>query len=153
MTLHRALLTVGPKDSDRTDELAHAAIEVAEPADATVVLAHVFTRAEYENALDRLEFDTERAEVSADDVAARHATVRDIVNQFETAGVDYAVRGAIGDHGDAILELAREENVDRVFVGGRKRSPAGKAVFGSTAQEVLFNAPAPVTYVRPERPA
>jgi nucleotide-binding universal stress UspA family protein len=153
MTLHRALLPTGPKDSDRTDELAEAAIEVAEPAGATVVLAHVFTRAEYEDALDRLEFDAERVEVSPDDVAARHATIRDIVSQFETAGVDYAVRGAIGEHGEAIVKLARDEDVDRVFVSGRRRSPTGKAVFGSTSQDVLFNSPAPVTYVRDERPA
>jgi nucleotide-binding universal stress UspA family protein len=46
--------------------------------------------------------------------------------------------------------VARDVDADMVVTGGRKRSPAGKAVFGSTAQKVLMNAPCPVTFVRSE---
>ncbi|PSP66736.1 universal stress protein, partial [Halobacteriales archaeon QH_6_68_27] len=46
--------------------------------------------------------------------------------------------------------LAAETDADLVVVGGRKRSPAGKAVFGSTAQEVMLESPCPVTFVRNE---
>jgi nucleotide-binding universal stress UspA family protein len=38
--------------------------------------------------------------------------------------------------------------VDLLVVGGRGRSPTGKAVFGSTVETVLRRAPCPVTYVR-----
>jgi nucleotide-binding universal stress UspA family protein len=150
MTLHRVLLAIGPGDSDRIDRLAETAIEVAAPAGATVVLAHVFTRDEYAEALDTLEFDAAADEVSADDVAARHSTVRDLVEKLEAADVEYEIRGGLGPHGETIVELAEEESADRVVVGGRRRSPTGKAVFGSTAQEVLLNASCPVTFVRAE---
>ncbi|MFC6716577.1 universal stress protein [Natrialbaceae archaeon GCM10025810] len=151
MTLKTVLLAVGPGDADRTEELAEAVIEVAAPADATVVLAHVFTSSEYDEVLERLEFDAERSEIVPDDVAARHSTVRELVAALEERDVEYEIRGAVGDHSDAIVDLAESVDADRVIVGGRRRSPTGKAVFGSTAQSVMLSAPCPVTFVRGER--
>ena len=148
MTLETILLAVGPGDAERTDELAEAVIEVGQPADSTVVLGHVFTQDEFEDVLDRLAFDPDAEAADPDDVAGRHATIRDLRRPLEDAGVEYVIRGAVGDHGKTIVDLAEEVDADRVIVGGRKRSPTGKAVFGSTAQEVLLSAPCPVTFVR-----
>lgn len=148
MELETVLLAVGPGDADRSDELAEAVVEVAKPADATVVLAHVFTSNEYDDVLTRLEFDRATEEVEPDDVARRHQTIIDLREVLDEHDVDYVIRGAIGEHGPTIVDLATSNDVDRVVVGGRRRSPAGKAVFGSTAQEVLLSAPCPVTFVR-----
>lgn len=148
MSLDTILLAVGPSDSDRIDRLAEETIDVAGPAGSTVVLGHVFTRSEYQDTLDKLSFDTEAEEVSPNDVALRHATIRDLAEMFDEAGVDYEIRGSVGDHGKAIVDLAEAVKADRVIVGGRKRSPTGKAVFGSVAQEVMLSAPCPVTFVR-----
>ncbi|MGM0605331.1 MAG: universal stress protein [Halobacteriota archaeon] len=142
------LLGVGPGDTARFDRLAEATIQVANPTEATVVLAHVFTESEYEKALSDLEFDRDRDDVSPDDVARRHTAIRQLGSALEAAAVDYEVRGAIGSHGEQIVRLATEVDADRVLVGGRRRSPTGKAVFGSTAQTVLLSAPCPVTFVR-----
>ena len=147
MTLQTMLLAVGPGDADRAEALADAVTEVAGPTGARVVLAHVFTDDEYDEVLDRLEYDP-MDEVDPDEVAARHATVRELTRAFDEAGVEYEVKGRVGPHGKSIVQLAKEVRADRVVVGGRKRSPTGKAVFGSTAQEVMLNAPAPVTFVR-----
>ena len=212
MTLRTILLAVGPGDAHRIDELAEAVVEVAEPAGATVVLAHVFTNDEYETVLERLDFDDPRdgeedAGVGGDDevgdngevgdevtggdegadtdsagdgaadddsagaeaadgdsagnegegrddgpdpdtVAARHATILALRDALDEASVPYEIRGSVGNYGSSIVELAREVDADRVVVGGRRRSPTGKAVFGSTAQKVLLSAPCPVTFVR-----
>lgn len=149
MALETVLLAVGPSDAEegRWERLAEEAVDIAGPAGATVTLAHVFTDEEYDSALDKLEFDT-TDEVSVDDVAKRHTTVRNIGAALDEAGVDYDVRGSKGEHGEAIVALAKETGSDLVLVGGRKRSPAGKAVFGSTAQEVMLESPCPVTFVR-----
>ncbi|MDX1746824.1 MAG: universal stress protein, partial [Halobacteriales archaeon] len=57
-------------------------------------------------------------------------------------------RGAVGERGETVVEIATEVGADRIVIGGRSRSPTGKAVFGSTAQEILLSAPCPVTFVR-----
>lgn len=148
MALGTVLLAVGPSDADRTDRLAEETIDIAGPSGATVILGHVFTDEEYSESLDRLGFDTMAGDVSPDDVAGRHATIRELMDQLEEAGVEHVVGGAVGSHGDSIVGLAEKADADLVIVGGRQRSPAGKAVFGSTAQEVMLSAPCPVTFVR-----
>jgi nucleotide-binding universal stress UspA family protein len=148
MALETVLLAVGPGDAERTDRLAEETIDIAGPSGATVVLGHVFTDEEYKATIDRLGFDTMTGEVSPDDVAGRHATIRELIRQFNEAEVKYTVGGAVGDHGDSIVGLAEEADADLVIVGGRQRSPAGKAVFGSTAQKAMLSAPCPVTFVR-----
>lgn len=146
--LETVLLAVGPGDTDRSGQLAEAVLEVAKPADATVVLAHVFTSTEYDEVIDRLEFDGTVDEIEPDAVAARHSTIHELQAVFDEHGVDYEIRGAVGDHGQSIVDLAASTGAGRVVVGGRRRSPTGKAVFGSTAHEVLLSAPCPVTFVR-----
>lgn len=148
MAIETILLAVGPSDAERADKLAAETAAVAGPTGATVVLAHVFTDEEFDSVLDRLEFDRSRTDVDPNDVAARHRTVRTIREQLEAADVEVEVRGAVGKHGETIVDLAESVSADRVIVGGRNRSPAGKAVFGSTAQTVLLSAPCPVTFVR-----
>jgi nucleotide-binding universal stress UspA family protein len=147
MTLNTILLAVGPSDKDRAEALAEAVVEVAKPSDADVVLAHVFTDAEFSQTAERLGFG-ETAD--PDEVAKRHQTVRTMTKLFDDAGVKYSIRGAVGEHAEEIIDLAQDVEADRVVVGGRKRSPTGKAVFGSTAQAVMLDAPCPVTFVRGE---
>ena len=148
MAIDTMLLAVGPADAERAQRLAEETIDVAGPTGATVFLAHVFTKDEYRDTTDKLDFDMEGDEVTPNDVAQRHSTVRDLTREMDEAGVEYQVRGEVGAHGERIVDLAEVVDADRVVVGGRRRSPTGKAVFGSTAQEVMLSAPCPVTFVR-----
>ncbi|UHH27193.1 universal stress protein [Halobacterium noricense] len=149
MALDSILLAVGPGDKERAEKLAEFVADVAGPADTTVVLLHVFTQDEYTSVTERLGIESP-TEIAPDEVAQRHETTRSISKTLDEAGISYEIRGAVGPHGEEIIRLATEDNSGLVVVGGRKRSPTGKAVFGSTAQEVMLSAPCPVTFVRGE---
>jgi nucleotide-binding universal stress UspA family protein len=147
MSLDTVILALGPRDENRCEELADGVLDVVGGTDADVVLLHVFDEGEFDDAVSRLDYDF-GTNPAPDEVATRHASVRTVSRLLEDAGIASRVRGAVGDHGEEIVDVADEEGADMVFVGGRRRSPAGKAVFGSTAQYVMLNADCPVTYVR-----
>lgn len=46
---------------------------------------------------------------------------------------------------ESVVELATDIGADEIVLGGRKRSPAGKALFGSVTQSVALNSSIPVT--------
>jgi nucleotide-binding universal stress UspA family protein len=50
--------------------------------------------------------------------------------------------------GEDLVRLAKEQQVDEIIVGVKRRSKVGKLVFGSTAQYVILNAPCPVATVK-----
>jgi len=145
--LETVLLTIGPNDKNRLDELSETVVQVAKPADATVVITHVFTPDQFQEISEDLGMPN-LAETEVDEVLERHESVRHFEQVFDEHGVDYGVKGVVGDISDGIIDIAEETESDRVVVSGRTRSAVGKAVFGSTAQDVLLNAPCPVTYVK-----
>lgn len=49
--------------------------------------------------------------------------------------------------GEDIVELAREKNIDHIFLGIKKKSRAQKLIMGSTARYVILKAHCPVTTI------
>jgi nucleotide-binding universal stress UspA family protein len=148
MSIEMIVLAVGTEDEERTERLADEIIALAEPADAEVVLTHVFDDEEFDETSAKLGFEPESGSSTPHAVAERHRTTRAISRALSEAGVRHSVQGAVGDLADEVVETAEGVGADRVVVGGRRRSPTGKAVFGSVAQEVILSAPCPVTFVR-----
>lgn len=150
MSLDTILLAVGGTDTERTDNLAETVTDIAGPAGASVAVAHIFTKDEYENVREQLDMD-QTSEATPDSIARRHVTVRGLTNSLADAGIDHTAYGRVTRDesvGEAILGLSDDVDAAMILVGGRHRSPTGKAIFGSTAQEVLLNADCPVTFVR-----
>ena len=76
--------------------------------------------------------------------ASRVQSVRRAEEYLEERGVDVVARDDSGDTTEDILDDAEEFDVDAIVLGGRKRSPAGKAIFGSVTQSVILNTDRPV---------
>ncbi|WP_336337282.1 universal stress protein [Haloarcula brevis] len=77
----------------------------------------------------------------------RISTVRLVRDYLEDSEVDVELAEGTQPPADGIVSLADEFDVDQIVMGSRKRSPTGKAVFGSVSQQVLLEADDPVTVV------
>ena len=148
MAIDTILLAVGPMDTVRAEELAETVLEIAEPLDSTVVIGHAFTAEEYEEFREDLGFDARVEDVDPDEVARRRPPVADLEGMFSEAGVETEIRGELGEVATKVVDMAIDVDADRMVVGGRRRSPAEKAVLGSVSQEIILQAPCPVTYFR-----
>jgi nucleotide-binding universal stress UspA family protein len=86
------------------------------------------------------------------------ATAEDIDaldGQLIAAGVDHEIRRPTDDQAPAevILAVATETGADLIVIGVRRRSPVGKVLTGSTAQQVLLDANCPVLAVKAPGPS
>jgi len=152
MSLDTVFVAVDTDESGAFDELVETVIEMAGPAGATVVLGYVFSETTYEDTRERLQFDP-NSEVTPSVVAERNVSIREFRETLSEAGVESTVHARLGDgsdDGDRLAELAAEIKADIAVIGGQGRTPAGKAVFGSTAQTLMLTADCPVTFVRTE---
>lgn len=50
--------------------------------------------------------------------------------------------------GEDLVTYAKENEIDEIVIGVKRRSKVGKLLFGSNAQYVIINAPCPVVTVR-----
>lgn len=72
---------------------------------------------------------------------------REVEERANEAGVECVPVVEDGAPDDVILRYVDENDVDIVVIGGRKRSRAGKLLFGSVTQSVVLHAGVPVTVV------
>jgi nucleotide-binding universal stress UspA family protein len=85
-------------------------------------------------------------------VEVEHAT-EDLENakkMVEDAGIacdtKLLVRGMTP--GEDVVEFAKEQAVDEIVIGIKRRSKVGKLLFGSNAQYIIIKAPCPVVTVK-----
>lgn len=76
--------------------------------------------------------------------ADRIGSVRRAKEHLDDHGVDVTILEDSGDTEADILDRAEEYDVDAIVLGGQKRSPVGKAVFGSVTQSVILESDRPV---------
>lgn len=135
-------LMIALTGEDDYDDLIAAAIDIAEPSGATVVLGRVYDEGTHSSVGRELNIST------PDELAERDEEIAAVVASLEEAGLTTEIRAAVGDGGEPFVAIAERAEVDMVLIQGETRSPAGKAVFGSVPQAVLLNAPCPVTFIR-----
>jgi nucleotide-binding universal stress UspA family protein len=89
-----------------------------------------------------------------DDDAATVLDLRDALEELEARlrgeGLDVTVRDLVRGNDPAVdlVEVAAAENAVLIVIGLRRRSPVGKLLMGSNAQEILLRADCPVLAVK-----
>lgn len=137
--MYRVLVPVG-EDTDRA--LAAAEAVTALPGAGESVDALVL------NVFEEFDVTGEAGRVRSEDVwdeSNYPESVEAVVEMLSDAGVSVATRREHGEVTEEILTVADEFDADSIVMGGRKRSPTGKVLFGSTTQSVMLSATCPVT--------
>ncbi len=144
-SMTRVLLPVS-NHSRWAESVAEVVVDTEAAADLTAVVTHVFDEEEVASTNTNLDIEG-RAKV--DELAIRKSGVNAATERLKEAGIDTEVRGVEheGEPAAAIVDAVDEEDVDRLYMYSRKRSPAGKAVFGSTLQQVILQAGVPIVVV------
>lgn len=129
--------------SEGTSDIAAQGDELARSFDDELHLVHVIEESEYTRLVEKQSSTRETDTGSVEDNAA--AAAADGLDEVISA--EYSVVGRVGNPGKKIVEYANEVDARYLVVGGRVRSPVGKALFGSVTQSILLNAERPVVTV------
>ncbi len=86
----------------------------------------------------------------ADDVIAYRHELEAIDNRLTTELLEHKVIELVQGHSptEDLVEVAREYDAEMIVIGIRRRSPVGKLILGSNAQEILLDADCPVLAVK-----
>lgn len=131
--------------NDRATDILVAADELAGAFDDELHVLHVMTRSEFVD-LEMTSVDNTGRPVEMDRVQQFAADFA--ADAAAEAGLEsYEAVGKIGDASRVILDYAADVDARYVVIGGRKRSPAGKVIFGSVTQSTLLNTDRPVVVI------
>lgn len=85
----------------------------------------------------------------ADNEGADASNLRSVqyaIENLKENGFSVEVIQSAGNPVPNIIETSRDINVDAISIAGRKRSPTGKVLFGSVAQQVILQTDLPVLF-------
>lgn len=143
--------------SDSARKALEYAISEARERDTSIFLVYALPRErtfDHRNPIFRALHFSEVADLFKDAVEESiHEMLEDAEARVELSGLHYEARVLNMGKGvgpDIVRFLEEEkDHIDVVVVGVEKTSPTGKALFGSTLQYIVLNAPCPVLTVNP----
>lgn len=135
------------------DEVVSVGYDLATAYNDTLVVLNAIPEDEFEahrKEIQQIDEFRDYSFTQEADTAANisEQVVGETLPTYESDNVTFI--GRVGRPDDEILTAAGTFDARYIVIGGRKRSPVGKALFGSTTQAVLLNATRPVMTVMHE---
>ena len=143
------ILAAAGEKRDQTEVIGQAH-DLATAYDDDLQVLHVMPGDEADSHLEELRSIDEFSDVS---FTVEESRAQDVARTMaETALGDgnlgnVEAVGRVGDPASTIVAEADAVGPRYLVVGGKKRSPTGKAIFGSVTQSVILNAECPVVTV------
>jgi nucleotide-binding universal stress UspA family protein len=134
-------------ENERSKKNAQIGYDLATAYDDTLIVLHVIPKEEYEAHKESILSIPEHKSfpISQEEESAKQFAERFVLETLEDPDMEMIeAQGRVGDVTTEILDVAGEIEPRYLVISGRRRSPAGKAVFGSTAQQILLRAECPV---------
>ncbi|WP_332900125.1 MULTISPECIES: universal stress protein [unclassified Haladaptatus] len=138
--IERILIAVG-EERMNIEELTERAVEIAAAFNAHVTLLRVYSESEFKHLLSDFKYDS----ADPSDMAKRNTVVSQAARIVSDAGLERTVVGLVGNPAHEVVDYVDTHDIDHVFIGGRKRSPTGKALLGSTSQDIILGLSVPCT--------
>ncbi|ELY50937.1 universal stress protein [Natronolimnohabitans innermongolicus] len=129
-------------DDEFSEPVVSTASDLADAFDDDLVVLHVMTEDQFETR------SSSQPEYYVDEGANDAANTAETIAKRtleETSRV--VAKGRVGAPAEEISEAANRSDPRFLVLGGRKRSPVGKALFGSITQSVLLEVDAPTVTV------
>lgn len=126
--------------SERARRAVEEAKKLSMAFDDTVHVVHALTRS------DMIKMDgvhATRPDVQISDEEVRETATDVAAGVVADFDISAEAVGLMGDPKTRIVEYAAEQDARYIVVAGRKRSPAGKTVFGSVTQSIILNSECP----------
>lgn len=139
-------ILVAVDEEQRTDRAVAVAYDLATAYDDRLVALHVVPDEEFQSHQQAIadagfaNFSYAQEEGSAARFADR--VVDEALEEYDGSIVE--TRGRVGDPPEKILDEAEALDPRFLVIGGQRRSPVGKALFGNATQKILLNADCPV---------
>ncbi|EMY34465.1 UspA domain-containing protein [Arthrobacter crystallopoietes BAB-32] len=91
-----------------------------------------------------------RGDVFVDKRFVQQDAAKELESRLAASGVEYTLVQPMGGHeaADDVLDAAEQHRAELIVIGLRRRTPVGKLIMGSTAQQILLQANCPVLAVK-----
>jgi len=143
-------ILVAVDEKQESVSLLKTAHDLATAYGETLAVLHVIPEDDAESNLNEVqEIDEfEDTSISTQENRAKQIALEMAENSLEEFdSSEVTAKGRIGQPVESVLSVADEIDARYIVIGGRKRSPTGKAVFGSVTQSILLSADRPVVTV------
>jgi nucleotide-binding universal stress UspA family protein len=141
-------IVVGTDGSETARKAVREAVELARSVGASLSIVSAFAPVSNQRIKEEQREAPEDMQWMINAREDVDATLREVKEEYEDAGVEIETFARQADPADAILDLADERSADLIVVGNKGMTGAKRFLLGSVPNKVSHHAPCSVLIIR-----